>query len=241
MANSCVRGAMAQARVRLRRMRRCARRRRSSACRAERQHQRELRSVDEEAGGKLPVSRLQKGGGRIGVRRAGCREEREDGADRDIGIDVRRAVERVDGERQPGAGIEQHRHRQFLGSVPGDRRVAHRVEEDLVGIDVEVLLQVAVGIGAAARFADGRAERAGIDGPADLERRTRKSAHDLDGRAAQPASGPLVGRKECIQSRCGHVFLSSTSVRSPGIAARNCRAAKHRRVPEVKFNHFTPG
>ena len=52
-----------------------------------------------------------------------------------------------------------------------DRRVARRVEEDLVGIDVEVLLQIAVGIGAAARL-----RTAAPNAPELMARRTLSAA-----------------------------------------------------------------
>ena len=66
------------------------------------------------------------------------------------------------------SAVEQHRLLQFLGGVERDRRMAHGVEEDVVGEDVEILLDVAVGVGAA-RSGEGGAEHALIDGVADLD------------------------------------------------------------------------
>ena len=140
---------------------------------AERQHQRQLRPVDEEAGAELVHPGLQKSGGRIGIRRASCREEREDRADRQVGVDVGGAVERIDGEGQRRGAVEQHRLLQFLGRIERDRRMPHGVEEDVVGEDVEILLVVAVGIGAA-RTGEGGAQRAVVDGVADLDRCLRE-------------------------------------------------------------------
>ena len=89
---------------------------------------------------------LQKSGGRICVRRASCREDGENRSDRHVGVDVGGAVERVDGDGQRRVLVEQDRLLQLLGRIERDRRVAHGVEEDVVGEDVQILLDVAVGI-----------------------------------------------------------------------------------------------
>ena len=60
------------------------------------------------------------------------------------------------------AAVEQHRLLQLLRRVDRHRRMAHGVQEDVVGEDVELLLDVAVGIGAA-RAGEGGAEHALVD------------------------------------------------------------------------------
>ena len=175
---------------------------------AQRQHQRQLRPVDEEAGPELVHSCLQKSGGRICVRHASCREERENGADRHVDVDAGGAVERIKGDGERRAAVEQHRLLQFFGRIERDRRMPHGVEEDVVGEDVEVLLVVAGGVGAA-RTCEGGAQRAVADRVADLDRCFRELADGrCDGRVALTFAANVRVQKG-IERRRGHCLSSS--------------------------------
>ena len=190
MANSCVRAGTTQAFSAWTKAPMRGREDEDMRAAAERQHQRELRSVDEEAGGKLPVPRLQKGGGRIVHPARQLREEREDRADRDIGVDVRRAVERVDGERQrrsasssTGSPVPRKRRaRPARGAPRRGRSRRHRCRGPVCRSPSALVPR--------ARPANGRAERALIDGVADLEGRAGNGAHDLARSRCAAASAP---------------------------------------------------
>src|SRR5690606_15056594 len=72
---------------------------------ADGQHQRGLRAVDAVARGDLGGARLQvvRVGGRDHAFRAA--QHREDGADRDVDVDVRRTVERIEQQQVAAARI----------------------------------------------------------------------------------------------------------------------------------------
>ena len=86
--------------------------------------------------------------------------------------------------------VEQHRLLKLFRRVERDRRMAHGVEKDIVGENVEVLLGVAVGIGAAVRAAGGGAERALVDSVADSDRGARQLLDGFDDRGANGRRRP---------------------------------------------------
>ncbi len=68
---------------------------------AHRERERGLRAVDDVARGELLLAGLKEGRGMLRRRAVARRgQDREDRADRDVRVDVRRAVERVDGDEQ---------------------------------------------------------------------------------------------------------------------------------------------
>ncbi len=174
---------------------------------AQREHQRELRAIDEKAGRKLLVPRLEKSGGGIVARAAQGWEHGEDRADRDVGLDVRRTVERVDCNRQRRVLVEQHRLIQFFRNIERDRRVTHGVEKDVIGENVEVLLGVAVGIGATIRCPGRCAERALVDRVADTDRGARHLPDGLHDRGAEAVIGTGIRIQERVERGRGHVNL----------------------------------
>jgi hypothetical protein len=111
------------------------------------QHEQRGRAVDRVAGGNLRRAGLQEGlfgrlrGAQVGAFRT--LQYREDGADRHIDVDVRRTVERVEGE-QVFALREAVRHQvrqvHFLGGHGGEMAAPFvGVEQDVVGQHVELL------------------------------------------------------------------------------------------------------
>ena len=111
----------------------------------EREHQRGLRTVDHETRSALRRAGLEEGGENVVAARA----DRKDGADRDVVFEVGRSVERIDRNAERRLGIEHFGQRRFLGQNRRNRRRAQRLAHHLVGGDIDILLQVAVGIGAA--------------------------------------------------------------------------------------------
>jgi hypothetical protein len=84
--------------------------------------------------------------------------------------------------------------------VERDRSVAHGVEEDVVGEDVEILLDVAIGIGAAGP-GKGGAEHPLIDGVADIGSGLRQLADSRHHRGAQLVRRAEIGIQKSIE-RC---------------------------------------
>ena len=125
----------------------CVRRSRMkiSTRRIEREHERGLRAVDDEACGALRRAGLEEGRENVVAPRA----DRKDGADRDVVFQVGRSVERIDRDTKRRLGIEGFRKRRFLGKDRGDRRSAQRAPHHFVGDDIDILLLIAVGIDAA--------------------------------------------------------------------------------------------
>ena len=127
----------------------------------------DLEAVDHEARAKLGAARLEEGRlDRPPISRR--RQDREDRADGDVGVDVGGAVERVDGHHHPPGAVEYLRRGALLGNQRRDPGLAERLHEPLVGEKVERLLRVAVAIG----LAHGSPERA-FERPATDDRRQR--------------------------------------------------------------------
>ena len=105
---------------------------------ADGQQKRRLRPIDEKAGRKLLASAKKPAAAR--------RQDREDGADGHVHADIGRPVERVAGDNH--AAIRRQRDRvvallRHVGRRPG---LARRLENDLVGQNIQRLLDVAIGI-----------------------------------------------------------------------------------------------
>jgi hypothetical protein len=133
------------------------------------QDQQQLRTVDEEAGGELARARLQEGRLRVAPMCIIDGQDGEDGADRDIGLDVRRAVERIDRQRQRALRVDDDRLVLLLGAEIGDSGGARRFHENPVGNDIELLLDVAPAVRRLAGRALMLADRAVHDRVADLD------------------------------------------------------------------------
>ena len=142
---------------------------------AERQQEGGLSAVDHIAGRDLLLALAEERGGGVIGRGA---EDAENRGDRHIAVDVRRAVERVAGDREFARRIEGQDRLFLFGSVIGGRRLAQGVDDQAVGDDVELALLVAVGASAA----DFRAERAaqGAAGD-DLRKRDARAGQTGDG------------------------------------------------------------
>ena len=116
-----------------------------------------MRAVDCIARRDLFAPGPEEGGRRAGGR---GRIERKDRADWRVGVDVGRAVQRIDGDRDQPLGF----HRQDLvflfRSEIGDGRSLQRAQHRIVGEDIEILLRVAVGIGLARRLPERAGKRA---------------------------------------------------------------------------------
>ncbi len=120
-------------------------------CRAlRREDDRGLRPVDHEARGQLIAALLQEMRFRVAAL-GQQRQDREDRADGDIGIDVGGAVDRVHGDGKRRLGIEHQRFVQLLRKHDRDRRAPQGADEKLVADDVELLLHVAAAVDLADR------------------------------------------------------------------------------------------
>ena len=111
----------------------------------ERQQQTGLRTIDEETGGALCGAGLEEGRDDI----AAARPDREDRTDRDIVLQVCRTIERIERDTDRRVGVQDFRQLRLLGHQSGDGRFQQRIAHHAIGGDVDVLLRIAVGIGAA--------------------------------------------------------------------------------------------
>ena len=111
----------------------------------ERENERGLRAVDDEARGALYRARLKEGRESV----VSARTDRKDGSDRDIVRKVCRSIERVDRDAERRLGIEQFRYGQLFGHNRRDRACAQRVAHHRIGCKINILLLIAVGIDAA--------------------------------------------------------------------------------------------
>jgi hypothetical protein len=114
----------------------------------------------------------------VGFRITGDRKDREDRADRDIGLDVGGAIERIDCQRQRLGRIDQDRPGVFLRTVKRNRHLPDGLQEDTIGHDIEILLDIAIGIRTAARGCK-----------ADIERALGRQLADLQSGLGQRADG----------------------------------------------------
>ena len=139
---------------------------------ADREHDQRLRPVDHEAGPELVGARLLEM--RRGVARAGeRRQDREDGADGDVGLDVGRTVERVDRHDQRLALVQHLGDVELLRDQHGHGGTLQRLSEEPVGQEVERLLHVATGVLVTALRHRRGAQRPERDLPGGLDGGTR--------------------------------------------------------------------
>ena len=157
---------------------------------AHRDHEHGRRSVDGEPRRHLPAAGLQKrlllGLAVLAIGGLRAAQHREDGADRNVDVDIGGAVQRVDEQQILAALVrlgDRHRTLDLLG---GERREVAApdvgLHEDFVGEHVELLLRLAlhvVGAGAAQPVG----ERAFVDAGAD------RLAGARDGLEQQPQVG----------------------------------------------------
>ena len=138
---------------------------------AHRQHQHRLRAVDAVAGGGLLLARLQEVLFADAAGVADLAQHREDGADRDVDVDVARAVERVVQQHVLALRVAVGHDVDRVHLLAGHRREVAApfvgLDQHLVGDDVELLLHLALhvfAVGAAQHVA----ERALVDGDRDV-------------------------------------------------------------------------
>ena len=119
---------------------------------ADGEHEHRGRAVDREARRHLVAPRLQERGlvrlAHLAVGRLRAAQDREDGADRDVDVDVGRAVERVEQQQVLAARVVRRDRPRLLHLLGGERgEVAApfvRLEQDLVRQHVELLLRLAL-------------------------------------------------------------------------------------------------
>lgn len=180
---------------------------------AEGQHQHGLRAVDGVAGGDLGGARLEEGFLAQGIVLVqvlvGAAQHREDGADRDVDVDVAGAVQRVE-DQQVGAFRIAPRNLvgvvHLLGGHAG--QVAGPFvgfQQDLVGHHVQLLLHLALHV-LGAHAAEHAAQRALGHRMADFLAGTR---HDLDEEAQVGRGVVAAGLLDQIaaQGNAGHGWL----------------------------------
>jgi len=131
----------------------------------ERQHQRGLRTVGDEARRKLRRAALMEGERQI-VRRG---HDREDRADRHVEVNVGGTVERIDRDADPGFTVADLRLAHLFGRERCDRQLAEAAAQDRIRLHVEIALDVTVAVAAGAQ-ARGVGEIAGGDEIGDLDR-----------------------------------------------------------------------
>ncbi len=174
---------------------------------AEGEDQRQLRPVDENAGRQLVAALLQKGSLAV----VQCREDREDRADRHVDIDIGRAIERVDCQRQPATGMERHDLRLFLGGIEGHVGLAGGLGEQAVGVNVERMLRIAAGIVARAIQAFDASEPL-LDRLVQRQGRRRQMANKLRHRLRQDTAPAGMRTQIGVQGRSAHVSLPSSKL-----------------------------
>ena len=163
----------------------------SALTQSDRQHQ--SRAVAEESGRDLVDAGLQQARQPILTGIAHHRQDREDGADRHVDIDVDRAVEGVDGDRQRRRGVEQGWLLGFSGCEDRNRGRADLVEKAVVAVPFQgLLLRTDVGVGAlSVRGRDSLCGR--MDLTADADRGARQSQdRRADGGAATGFFKPVL-------------------------------------------------
>ena len=101
-----------------------------------------MRPIDDITGGKLVTARLKK------RRRRFRGQNRKNGADRDVCIEVGGVVEGIDVDGKRRSRIERHSHFIALRTHPGDRGNPQRVGDDLAAEETQLFLSVPIqGVG----------------------------------------------------------------------------------------------
>ena len=111
------------------------------------------------------------------------RQDREDRPDRDVGVDVGGAIERIERHDQRCALVADDGLSQLLGGDRGDRRGPECGNEERIGANVEILLDVSMDVGPDLLF-EGSGERTPCDQVGNLPCRMRERQH---GRRDRPA------------------------------------------------------
>ena len=101
-----------------------------------------MRAIESKAGRALPDARLRESSGRESSRRGV--EHREHRADRNVGVDVVRTVERIERDQKGAVGVEGRGLVAFFGQDRANACAAEPVDEGLVRKNVERLLRGSV-------------------------------------------------------------------------------------------------
>ena len=157
---------------------------------AHRQHELGGRPIHRITGGDLLAPGLQEVVlGRFGVV-GRVAQHREDGADRDVHVDVGRAVERIEQQQEATLGIVErdlvHRLDLFRGHSGKVAAPLVGLQQDLVGDDVELLLRLALHV-VGAGLAEHAGERALGNVDAD---RLHRARDDFDQQAQLGVDAP---------------------------------------------------
>ena len=116
----------------------------------ERQNQRGLRAVNHKARGALRRAGLEEGRDDV----VATRTNRKDRSNRNIVFKIGRSIERIDRDAERRRSIENLRQFRLFGQNGCNRRSAQRVAHHLVGGNIDILLQIAIGIDAAMSSGD---------------------------------------------------------------------------------------
>src|SRR5262249_3153435 len=137
----------------------------------------------------------------------GSRLHGEDRSNRDIRIDVRRTIERIDGNEQRRTVLQNDDLVELLRDERGNRRRTEARDDQIVRENIELLLRIACAV-IPARSGEGPGKSTGAD--------------DLGDSAA--------GMRERLQSR-SNVFASRVAAGPVGEMFFECDAAAHWRLP----------
>ena len=156
-----------------------------------------------------------------------ARTDRKDRADRNIVFKVGRPVKRIDRDTERCPGIEDFRQLRLLGQNGCNRCCAQRAAHHLVGGDIDILLQIAIGIDAA--MSSGDAGQWSIGNEVGKVDRCRRKRLDHGG-----DRGPVrrVLRRAIEMRTQGHAFVHG---RSPVSAL--CGRAPMRRAGRQSAAH----
>ena len=175
----------------------------------EREDELGLGAVHAVAGGDLVAAGLQEVGFNAVALRTHAGEHREDRADRDVDVDVRRAVERIEGDqvRAHGAVFRNAHHGfDFFAQHAADRaRARDRLDEDVVADHVELLLVFALNVRGAGGTQNAR-ERAVAHLEADRLAGFRNARQKTGEHRVEAVEGLFAG--EILVQREGHLSVS---------------------------------
>ena len=140
-------------------------------------------------------------------------EHRKEGADGDVGVDVRGAVERIDRDQQRPVGVDRDRGVALLGNDAAHARAFEAVDEGLVGEHVERLLREAV-VGRADRGVERAGEPAAPD---EMDERQRgfgeraENARDIGGRVRAQERVEVVADPWHVGHECPSLARAASS------------------------------
>ncbi|PRD38308.1 UNVERIFIED_CONTAM: hypothetical protein NCL1_03594 [Trichonephila clavipes] len=172
------------------------------------------RAVDGIAGGDLGRARLQERGDFGGIAAGRRFQHREDCAHRHVDVDVRGAVERVEQQQVAAArravGDRERVVHLLRGHAGEVAAAAVHVEQDVVGDHVQLLLVLALHVGAAGG-AEHAGQRALADGGADAAAGIGGDFQGLDQVGGQAAVGALRVAQPGGKGDAGHRGLLGVS------------------------------